>query len=876
MQSNELNEYFKYKCYKGLKARGLDNIEYKKRLDYEIEVILGMGFPGYFLIVYDFINWAKSNGIYIGPGRGSAAGSLVSFCLSITDLDPIKWDLMFERFLNPGRLNTMPDIDIDVAKHDRDRVIEYITQKYGADRVAHIATFNMMRAKAAVRGVTKALGHPYQVGDELSKLLLPPVHGKPQPLSESLQRVKELFNYTQNQMCTQAEILRWSTKVENLISSVGVHASGIVISNESLLETVPLFIGKSGEIATQWEMGNVEEIGLIKFDMLGVNALSKIQRAITLVEEYHNTKIDITSIPLEDEKVFAALRSGDVVGVFQLEASSGMQDLLIKIRPSNIEDLTALVAIYRPGPLGSPEVESYLAVRAGWKEPTYSVPELKPILEKTNGLIIYQEQCMRIATDLCGYTLSEADDLRKAIGKKKAELMAKQEKKFKQGWINHGLPADKGNQLWELIVGFASYAFNKSHAAAYAFITYQTAWLKVHYPTEYLCALMISESDNMDDIIKCITECKRLGIKILPPHVNTSKESFVITDTKEIRFGLGPIKNLGEKPVANIIGARDTGGQFKSLEDFCNRVDLSIINKLKLTSLVKAGAFDELGSTRAAMLQNIDKIWEYKSELKSYNSKLETYKKKLDTYNERQDLIAQGKTKLSSIKPPIHPLKPLWPTILELDELTESERQGAEHELLGFYISSHPLDNWKQLIAKSSTIQDINSMPDKAPISLIAVITSITEITSSKNKQKMAFLHLEDLTGSIESVIFSSRYEKHKSILIEGVPLKFEGSIQITESDDGKVVKIRLDNVRLLMKDNVDYLVEQPRRIEARIKLGKAHILAKLLDNYSGDLHDIYTYLEAEDGTVFEMPVRRIGNFKTVFIKELSRLTNEE
>src|SRR3990167_377512 len=462
MQSNELNEYFKYKCYKGLKARGLDNIEYKKRLDYEIEVILGMGFPGYFLIVYDFINWAKSNGIYIGPGRGSAAGSLVSFCLSITDLDPIKWDLMFERFLNPGRLNTMPDIDIDVAKHDRDRVIEYITQKYGADRVAHIATFNMMRAKAAVRGVTKALGHPYQVGDELSKLLLPPVHGKPQPLSESLQRVKELFNYTQNQMCTQAEILRWSTKVENLISSVGVHASGIVISNESLLETVPLFIGKSGEIATQWEMGNVEEIGLIKFDMLGVNALSKIQRAITLVEEYHNTKIDITSIPLEDEKVFAALRSGDVVGVFQLEASSGMQDLLIKIRPSNIEDLTALVAIYRPGPLGSPEVESYLAVRACWKEPTYSVPELKPILEKTNGLIIYQEQCMRIATDLCGYTLSEADDLRKAIGKKKAELMAKQEKKFKQGWINHGLPVDKGNQLWELIVGFASYAFNKT------------------------------------------------------------------------------------------------------------------------------------------------------------------------------------------------------------------------------------------------------------------------------------------------------------------------------------------------------------------------------------------------------------------------------
>lgn len=875
---SELAEYFEYKCYTGLEARGLaDKPEYQKRLKYEIEVISKMGFQGYFLIVQDFINWAKSNDIYVGPGRGSAAGSLVSYCLGITGLDPIKWDLMFERFLNPARIS-MPDIDIDIEKRYRERVLDYVVNKYGTDYVAHIGTYNLMRAKAAVRAVCRTLGHPYQIGDDLAKLLLPPIHGKPQPLKESIARVKEL-NEARNSGTVQSEILKWAEKVEDLVSSIGVHASGIVISNEPLSETVPLFHGKHDEVATQWEMGKIEDVGLIKFDFLGLDALTKIHQCIDIIKARHGKKIDIDSIPLDDEAVFAKLRAGDSVGVFQLEASSGMRDLLVQIRPTQMEDLIALVAIYRPGPMGSDEVRQYLHVRAGTDVPHYLVPELKPILEKTNGLIIYQEQVMQIARDLAGYSMAEADDLRKAIGKKKADLMAKHEVKFKDGWVKNNLDRDKADDLWTQIVEFASYAFNKSHAAAYAFITYQTAWLKTHYPIEYMCAVMISESGNQDDIIKSIADCKRMGIPILPPDINTSSKSFWITDEDEIRFGLGPIKNLGETPVADIIEERTNRGKFKTFKDFCERVDLSVINRLKLESLIKAGAFDEIGHNRASMLKAVEAIWEYRANVKSYESKLITYTKRKEAYDLRQQEISSwqkgsSKKKPSAIKEPVPPEKPVWPEMTQIDELPQFDIQSNERELLGFYVSSHPLDAFKDagVLDKLNTIDEIKEMHHEYPVSLAAVITGITEITTALKKEKMAFLRIEDLTGTIEAVVFAKTYALFKHLLVEGYPIKLDGKVQVTEADEGKIVKLRVSKMMAL---NPHELQEKPQRLEAMIKLTRAKDLEILLKKYAGEIHEVNIILEAGDGTLFRLPSRRITGQKNKFLTELARINNE-
>lgn len=878
----ELEEYFLFKTEQGLYKKGLaGKPEYEARLKYEIKVILSKGFAGYFLIVQDFVNWAKNNDIYISPGRGSAAGSLVSYVLGITSLDPIKWDLLFERFLNPERAS-YPDVDFDSEKRYRNNVIEYLFEKYGNEYVAHIGTFNMMRAKAAVRAVTKTLGHPYQLGDKLSKLLLPPVHGKPQSLKESLEKIPELYDLSINNG-TEEQILKWAAKVEGLISSIGVHASGIVISNQPLKEIVPLFKGKGDEIATQWDMGAIEEVGLIKFDILGLDALTKLHRCVDLIHERHGKIIDINNIPLDDPKTFALLKAGNAVGVFQLEASSGMRDLLVQIRPVQMEDLIALVAIYRPGPMGSDEVQQYLRVRAGTDIPRYLVSELKPVLEKTNGLIIYQEQVMQIARDLTGYTMAEADDLRKAIGKKKAELMAKHELKFKTGWKNNNLDPDKGDQLWEQIVGFASYAFNRSHAASYAFITYQTAWLKAHYPTEFMCAVMISEAGNQEDIIKCITECKQLGIKVLPPNINHSSETFQISNDKTIYFGLAPIKNLGEKPVQLIIEERVKNGLFKSLEDFCQRVDLSIINKLKLESLILSGAFDQFSSTRATLLSMVEKIWEYRENLKSYLSKEKTFQKKLEAFQKREAAIEVAKQnnipaskRPASFKQPVSPEKPIWPEAIELSELPEFEIQQKEHELLGFYVSSHPLDTIGNQGKNLCTIEDVKEMQAGTFVSLAVVIVNKKEITTSTTKKKMAFFVLEDKGGTIEATAFPNSYDRYKELFLEGVPLKIDGKIEITESDDGRLTRLMINKVSLFNRVFSVPEDNAPQKITQTIPIQKLSNVKLLLEKFKGDFHSIELILESQDGTLFKIPSIKIEDKKHQFLKELSRILNEQ
>ena len=846
-----LDSYFKFKCFKGLESKQLHtNQDYIDRLNYEISVIHKMGYAGYFLIVQDFINWAKNNDIYVGPGRGSGAGSLCCYSLGITNLDPIKLGLIFERFLNPARLS-MPDIDVDFEKRYRDRVIEYVTHKYGDDHVAHIGTFNLQRAKAAVRNVARTLGHPYSVGDELSKLLLEPIHGKPQKLETSIGKVAKLKQYSISHG-PEGETLRWACKLEDIISSAGVHASGIVISNDSLHSTVPLFLGRSGEVTTQWEMKNIEQYGLIKFDFLGLDALTKIHRCVDLVKERHNQDININNIDLNDPEVYKNLRQGNATGVFQLEASSGMRDLLVQIRPTCLEDLIALVAIYRPGPLGSDYKSTYLDVRAGKSEPKYLIPELEPILQPTAGWIIYQEQVLEIVKQLAGFSMADADLLRRAIGKKEAETLNEQEAAFKEGWVANGYELNKANKIWEDIVAFSDYAFNKSHAAAYAYITYQTAWLKTHYPREFMCAVMVSESGNRDEMIKCLAECRRMGIKVLPPDINESKNLFYVDSENNIRFGLSPIKNLGETPVAKIMEERK-GNPFTNFEDFCQRVDLGIINRLKIESLVRAGCFDSLGRSRASLVEAIENVWEYRKQHKSYEKKIETFHRKIEAYNQRyQDVIdgvlSERGNPLKLLKEPVCPEEPSFPIIQKLPELSEKELHQAEYELLGFYVTSHPLDGFNPEVYSKNfcSIEAMKEFESKVKTNLGAVISNIKEITT-KAKKPMAFFVLEDLTGSIEAICFPRFYAKYKELLSEGTPLTFTGTVEITSTENEKIAKFIIEKV-------------QPLELELTTSINKIHIdcllphtenLIELLKRYKGNTNEVCVSFLSTDGTRF-------------------------
>jgi len=846
-----LDSYFEFKCFKGLESKQLHtNQDYIDRLNYEISVIHKMGYAGYFLIVQDFINWAKNNDIYVGPGRGSGAGSLCCYALGITNLDPIKLGLIFERFLNPARLS-MPDIDVDFEKRYRDKVIDYVTHKYGDDHVAHIGTFNLQRAKAAVRNVARTLGHPYSVGDELSKLLLEPIHGKPQKLETSIGKVAKLKQYSISHG-PEGETLRWACKLEDIISSAGVHASGIVISNDSLHNTVPLFLGRSGEVTTQWDMKNIEQYGLIKFDFLGLDALTKIHRCVDLVKERHNQNININDIDLNDPEVYKNLRQGNATGVFQLEASSGMRDLLVQIRPTCLEDLIALVAIYRPGPLGSDYKSTYLDVRAGKSEPKYLIPELEPILQPTAGWIIYQEQVLEIVKQLAGFSMADADLLRRAIGKKEAETLNKQEAAFKEGWVTNGYELDKANKIWEDIVAFSDYAFNKSHAAAYAYITYQTAWLKTHYPREFMCAVMVSESGNRDEMIKCLAECRRMGIKVLPPDINESKNLFYVDSENNIRFGLSPIKNLGETPVAKIMEERE-GNPFTNFEDFCQRVDLGIINRLKIESLVRAGCFDSLGRSRASLVEAIENVWEYRKQYKSYEKKIETFHRKIETYNQRyQDVIdgvlSEKGNPLKLLKEPVCPEEPSFPIIQKLPELSEKELHQAEYGLLGFYVTSHPLDGFNPEVYSKNfcSIEAMKEFESKVKTNLGAVISNIKEITT-KAKKPMAFFVLEDLTGSIEAICFPRFYAKYKELLSEGTPLTFTGTVEITSTENEKIAKFIIEKVQPLELE----LTNSINKIHIDCLLPYAEDLIELLKRYEGGTNEICVSFISTDGTRF-------------------------
>jgi len=740
-----LSRYRERPDYEERKAR------YRARLEEELRVIQSMGYAGYFLIVYDFIRYARSRSIPVGPGRGSAAGSLVAYSLRITDLDPIEYDLIFERFLNPGRKSSMPDVDVDFCMEGREDVIRYVAEKYGKENVAQIITFGKMQAKAVIRDVGRVLGIPYGEVDRIAKLIPNKLDITLEQALQQEPRLREALA-RDPQIASLFEIAR---SLEGLARHASTHAAGVVIANRPLMEYLPLQKGQNGEMMTQYAMKQVEAIGLVKFDFLGLKTLTLLDHAIKLIEKNRGIRVDLSEIPLDDPEVYSLLGGGSNLGIFQLE-SSGMRDLLVKLKPQSFKDIIALVALYRPGPLDSGMVGEFIKRRHGQEAIRYEVPALEAILKDTYGVIVYQEQVMRIASTLAQFTLEDADNLRRAMAKKDATEMERQKAKFLEGARKNRIPAKKAEKIFEQMETFGRYGFNKSHSAAYALLAYQTAYLKTHYPVEFMAALLTSEAQNADKIVKYIAECREMGIEVLPPHINESFKDFAVVGDR-IRFGLAAVKNVGDAAIEAILTEREGGGLFDSLFDFCERVDLRRVNRRVIESLVKCGAFDFTGAYRSQMLTVLDEVL---SECQSIQKQKE-------------------ESQLSMFIPVRGGKKTGYP---EIEEFPEKQLMAFEKETVGFYISRHPLLRYEALIRKS-TAEDSSTLArlqNGAEVKVAGLVSGLKEITTKKG-ERMAFLTLEDRKGFVEVILFPEVFRASQAALQSGEPVLVRGILDLSE-----------------------------------------------------------------------------------------------
>ena len=716
------------------KARQVVSAELVKRLEYELEVIGKMGYEGYFLIVADFINWGKNQGIIFGPGRGSAASSVVAYVLNITNLDPIRYDLMFERFLNPNRIS-MPDIDIDIQDSRRDEVIAYVTEKYGQDHVAQIITFGTMAARNAVRDTGRVLDMSYAEVDAIAKLIPQPVQGRHIPLAVSIKDDPDLrAQYESNPRAKQ--LIDQAIKLEGTIRSNGVHAAGVVITPEELSNYTPLQRAQKGGVSTQYSMGPIEDLGILKMDFLGLSNLTIIKNALRIIKKINNLTIDIDEIPLDDKKTYDLLSRGDTTGVFQLE-SPGMKRYLKDLKPSQFEDIIAMGALYRPGPMA--EIPRYIAGKHNPASITYPHSSLEPILKSTYGVMVYQEQIILLLQLIAGYSPGEADLIRKAIGKKNRNIMQAEEPKFIAGCLRQGLTEQGARDLWSMIQPFADYSFNRAHAACYGLIAYQTAYLKANFPSAYMAALLTSNYDNIDKIAIDVAECQRMGVEVLPPDVNESFAEFgVVPETGKIRFGLLAVKNIGGGPIEAILAGRQEGGPYASVEDFAKRVNAAEVNKKVWESLIKCGAMDRFDD-RGRLIHNLET-------LTGYGAKA-------------QKNALSGQIDLFGSMGPAETLPSL-----RLEEPTEiagtPERLGWEKELLGLYLSHHPLDDYANFLAdKSQAIGHIAPAMEGQSVKVGGIITTVRKIVT-KNNASMAFVGFEDKTGTAELIVFPKAYEK--------------------------------------------------------------------------------------------------------------------
>lgn len=729
-KTKNADEYLRELCLIGIKNKYQNNDEekIKERLDYELKVIEKTGFASYFLIVQDLVNWAKENKIIVGPGRGSVGGSLVAYLLNITEIDPLKYDLLFERFLNPERIS-MPDIDLDFADRRRDEVIQYVAQKYGQDKVAQIITFGTMAARAVIRDVGRALDYSYSYCDAMAKMIPFGLN-----LSESLEKVPEFKELYETDLKAK-KLIDIAHKLEGVARHASTHACGVVISKDPLDDLVPLQHPTQNEqgIVTQYEMKSIENIGLLKMDFLGLKNLTIIEDTLTKIYAIRGEKLNINEIPLNDKKTYDLLKKGETVGIFQLE-SGGMQRYLKQLKPTQFEDIIAMVALYRPGPMEL--IPDYIAKKNKEKQIEYIHPKLKPILEKTYSIPLYQEQIMRIAQDLAGFSLAEADVLRKAMGKKIKELLMQQKDKFINGSIKKDVKKEIAEQIWEWIIPFASYGFNKSHSAGYATIAYQTAYLKTYYPCEFMASLLTSDKKDIERISFLMEECKKMKIEVLPPDINESYVFFsVVPEKKQIRFGLSAIKNVGMAITETIVNERKENGPFISLNDFINRIRNKNLNKKSLENMAQAGVFDSL-MERNKILANMDVILEYIREINKNSS------------NGQGNLFSGNNYSNEEIKLEDVPLA------------KKSDKLKWEKELLGLFITSNPLDDYKKILEKSATpLSEVKKGISGQKIRTGGMISNVKKIITKSGKP-MIFVNMEDLTDKIELLIFSSTIEK--------------------------------------------------------------------------------------------------------------------
>jgi DNA polymerase-3 subunit alpha len=810
--------------------------EYEQRLAREISIIQQMKFPGYFLIVWDFVRYARENNIPVGPGRGSAAGSLVSYSLGITDLDPLQYELFFERFLNPERVS-MPDIDMDFCMNRRGEVINYVTRKYGRENVAQIITFGTMAAKAAIKDVGRAMDVPYSDVDRIAKMVPTTLNIKLENAIKESPALQQAYESD-----TQVhQLIDTAMKLEGLVRNAGVHAAGVVISPQPLQELVPLYRTKNDEIVTAFDMVAIEKMGLLKMDFLGLTTLTILDDTLKLInqknarEDPSITPLDLKAIPLQDpttyEKVF---HSGLTSGIFQFE-SQGMRDVLRRYQPNTIEDLTALNALYRPGPIQGGMIDYFIDRKHGRKKVEYELPELEEILKETFGVIVYQEHVMQIANRLAGYSMGEADLLRRAMGKKKPEEMAKQRERFVEGAVEKRYPRAKIERIFDLLAKFAEYGFPKAHSAAYALLAYQTAYLKTHHPIEFMAALLTSVTGNTDDVVKYINECREMGVSVEPPDINVSDANFT-PHGQAIRFGLAAVKNVGHNAIESIVAARTELGRFKSIYEFCEKVDLRLLNKRVLESLIKSGAMDSFGR-RAQLMAVLDKS--------------------IDHAQKAQRDAESGQHGLFGVfqQEEAHPDADKLPDTPDWDE---HMRLAAEKEILGFFITGHPLDKYREKLEDLGALStsDLGAMKASTgkdeTLCTAGIITNL-RVLKSKRGDFYAQAALEDLTGSIEMLVFPDAYKKLQEKVKMEVPVLVRGGVRIEEGANPKLTVSDISSLE-------DAKVPLPRSLRIRIPLEKAS------ETTVDELHLLFSQRKGEAKVLFD--VERAGDFMVVMEAE--------
>ncbi|MCX2982141.1 DNA polymerase III subunit alpha [Halieaceae bacterium IMCC14734] len=789
-----MEDYFSQLSHEGLDQRltalfdtGAEDFpqrqtEYRDRLDFELNVINQMGFPGYFLIVMDFIRWSKSQGIPVGPGRGSGAGSLVAYSLEITDLDPLEYDLLFERFLNPERVS-MPDFDIDFCMENRDLVINYVADTYGRESVSQITTFGTLAAKAVVRDVARVQGKSYGLGDKLSKMIPFEVG---MTLEKAIEDEEPLRDFLRDD--TQAaEIWEMAVQLEGVVRGVGKHAGGVVIAPTKLTDFSPLFCDESGGgLVTQYDKNDVEDVGLVKFDFLGLRTLTIIDWAVKMINATRLSNaeepLDLSQIPLQDEASFKMLQAAETTAVFQLE-SRGMKDLIKRLRPDCFEDIVALVALFRPGPLQSGMVDNFINRKHGreaisYPDAQYQHEWLRPILEPTYGIILYQEQVMQIAQVLAGYTLGGADLLRRAMGKKKLEEMAKQREFFQEGAAGQGIEPDLAMKIFDLVEKFAGYGFNKSHSAAYALVSYQTAWLKTHYPAQFMAAVMSSELQNTDKIVVFVEECRAMELPLKLPDVNVGDYMFTVNQDAEIIYGLGAIKGLGEGPIENILATRNQDGAFTDLFDFCARTDPRKVNRRAIEALVRAGAFDDLGEDRAVLMASLDEALQAAGQNASNrDAGIADMFGELVAATGQEDVYGNFR----AVKP--------WPV---------KQRLNGEKETLGLYVTGHPIDEYEAEIRRFAPCRIADLRADGKSAQMVAGLIVSMRTMKTRRGGTMAILQLDDRTARIDATVFPDVFEENRELLLKDHIVVLEATVGNDEYSGG--LSLKTSSVRSLLQ----------------------------------------------------------------------------